>query len=66
MKTTYALVNSVLLAEVKLQVTCIVFVNMAATLKLIIEKKNLTAKQIRDIMKEWYQHGISIPTAWYQ
>ena len=39
MKTFYTLVNSVVLAVVKLQVTCIMFVNMMVTVKLIVEKK---------------------------
>ena len=51
-KTFYTLVNSVVLAVVKLQVTCIMFVNMMVTVKLNVEKKNLTAKRIKDIIIE--------------
>ena len=38
------------LAVAKLQVICIMFVNMMVTVKLIVEKKNLTAKRIKDII----------------
>ena len=40
------------LAVAKLQVICIMFVNMMVTVKLIVEKKNLTAKLIKDIIME--------------
>ena len=51
-KTFYTLVNSAVLAVAELQATCIMFVNIMVTVKLIIEKKNLTAKRIKDIIIE--------------
>ena len=51
-KTFYNLVKSAVLAVAKLQATCIMFVNMMVTVKLIVEKKNLTAKRIKDIIIE--------------
>ena len=49
-RTFYNLVNSAVLAVAKLQAICIMFVNMMVTVKLIVEKKNLTAKRIKDII----------------
>ena len=46
----YTLVNSVLLAVVKLQASCIMFVSMMVTVKLILERNNLTAKWMKDII----------------
>ena len=51
-KIFYTLVNRVVLAVVKLQATCIMFVNAMVTVKLIVKKKNLTAKPIKDIIME--------------
>ena len=51
-RTFYNLVNSAVLAVAKLQAICIMFVNMMVTVKLIVEKKNLTAKRIKDIIME--------------
>ena len=51
-KTFYNLVKSAVLAVAKLQAICIMFVNMMVTVKLIVEKKNLTAKRIKDIIME--------------
>ena len=53
LKTFYTLVNSAVQAVAKLQAICIMFVNMIVTVKLSVEKKNLTVKRIKDIiMKE--------------
>ena len=49
-RTFYTLVNSAVLAVAKLQAICIMFANMMVTVKLIVEKKNLTAKRINDII----------------
>ena len=49
-KMFYTLVNSVLLAVVKLQASCIMFVSMMVTVKLILERNNLTAKWMKDII----------------
>ena len=51
-KTSYTLVNRAVLAVAELQATCIMFVNIMVTVKLIVEKKNLTAKRIKDIITE--------------
>ena len=51
-KTFYILVNSVVLAAVKLQVIYMMFVNMMVTVKLIVKKKNLNAKRIKYIIME--------------
>ena len=51
-KTFYTLINSAVLAVAELQATCIMFLNIMVTVKLIVEKKNLTAKRIKDIIIE--------------
>ena len=60
----YTLVNSVALAVVKLQVACIIFVNMMVTVKLIVEKKNLTAKRIKDIIMEKLREAHFVLLEW--
>ena len=65
-KTFYTLVNSAVLAIAELQATCIMFVNIIVTVKLIVEKKNLTKKRIKDIIIEELRetHFVKLKGTW--
>ena len=63
-KTFYTLINSAVLAVAELQATCIMFVNIMVTVKLIVEKKNLTAKRIKDIIIEELRERHFVQLKW--